>query len=142
MPSAPTPSSCRSSNYGSEVNRLSKETVDPAFTSHFSIKPNTTSAPWPKPVSCKSVSTLQYGSAWRRYSSDEMMHQSLNPNLIGFPLIKNEGDSISPDEGLTVSLEICFCTLHMRLLHCVCQVHLPNKDFHMELCNTLTAIKL
>ena len=30
----------------------------------------------------------------------------------------------------------------MRLLHCVCHVHLHNKDVDMELCNTLTPIKL
>ena len=74
MPSAIIPSSVSSSNNGSEVNRLSNVTVDPAFTSHFSLKPNTTSALWPRPVSGKSVSTPEHGSAWRRYPSDEVMH--------------------------------------------------------------------
>ena len=45
VPSAPIPSSVSSSNNGSEVNRLPDITVDPAFTSHFSIKPETTYAP-------------------------------------------------------------------------------------------------
>ena len=87
MPKALIPSSVRSSNNGSKVNRLSNVTVDPAFTSHFSIKPSPTSTPWPRPVSGKSVSTPQYGSAWRRYPLDEMMHKILNPNLMGFFLI-------------------------------------------------------
>ena len=85
--SAIIPSSFSSSNNGSEVNRFSNVVVGPAFTSHFSMKLKTTSAPWPRPVSRKSVLAPQYGSAWRRYPSNEVMHQSLNPNLIGFPLI-------------------------------------------------------
>ena len=89
VPSALIPSSVSSSNKGSEVNKLSCATIDPACTSHFSIKPNTTSAPWSRAVSDKSVSTPQYGSAWRTYPSDEVTHQSLNPNLMGFFLINS-----------------------------------------------------
>ena len=84
-PSARVPSSVSSSNNGSKVNRMPNVTVYPAFTLHFSIK--TTSEPWPRPVSGKSVSIPQYGSALRRYPSDEVKHQGLNPNHIGFPLI-------------------------------------------------------
>ena len=45
VPSALIPSSVSSSNNGSEINKLSYVTIDPACTSHFSIKPNTSSAP-------------------------------------------------------------------------------------------------
>ena len=66
VPDTPIPISVSWSNDGSEVNRLSNVRVDPAFISHFSIKPNTTSAPWLRPVSGKLVSTPQYDSAWRK----------------------------------------------------------------------------
>ena len=87
LSSAPIPSRVSSAYNGKEVNRLSNATVDPDFTSHFSIKTNITSTPWPRTVSGKSVSIPQYGSPWRRYHSYEVMNQILNPNLMGFLLI-------------------------------------------------------
>ena len=47
---ASIPSSVTSFKNRSKVSRSSNVTADPALTSHFSIKPNTLSAPWPRPV--------------------------------------------------------------------------------------------
>ena len=72
---------------GNLVKKLSIATSDPLNISHFSIKPRPTSKPCPNSISGKLVSLPQYGSAWRRYPSDEHKHQSLNSNCMGFPLI-------------------------------------------------------
>ena len=79
----PNPQSVSSSNNWRDVKRLSTVTVDPAFTLHFSIKPSTTS-PWPRPISVKLVSASQNYSAWRSFTSNEVIHQSLNPKPIWF----------------------------------------------------------
>ena len=74
-----------SSNKGKEVKRLSKVTEKPLDKPFFSTRPNTSLAPWPRPVFDSLVSAPQYGSALNKYPSVEARHHNLKPNRIESP---------------------------------------------------------
>ena len=88
LPTPYVPMCVSLSRTGDVVKKLSIATVDPLVRSHFSIISRTTPGRCPNLVSLKSVSFPQSPSAQRRYPSDQHKHQSLNPNCMGFPLIK------------------------------------------------------